>query len=64
MDEDTAKRIFDPFFTTKAPGQGTGLGMSISYKVIQRHDGEISVESKKGEGTTFRIKLPIVRENA
>ena len=64
MDEDTAKRIFDPFFTTKAPGQGTGLGMSISYKVIQRHDGEISVESKKGEGTTFIIKLPIVRENA
>ena len=63
MDEQTAQKIFDPFFTTKAPGQGTGLGMSISYKVIQRHNGEISVTSKEGQGTKFTIKLPIVREN-
>ena len=63
MDEDTSKKIFDPFFTTKAPGQGTGLGMSISYKVIQRHKGTISVASQKGKGTKFTITLPIVREN-
>ena len=63
MEEDVAKKIFDPFFTTKAPGQGTGLGMSISYKVIQRHNGKISVSSQKGIGTKFTIELPIVREN-
>ncbi len=53
------KKIFDPFFTTKPVGEGTGLGMSIAYKVIKNHNGDISVESTEGEGTTFTIKLPI-----
>ena len=51
-------RIFDPFFTTKGV-KSTGLGMSVSYGIINRHHGTISVDSTEGEGTTFTIKLPI-----
>lgn len=51
-------RIFEPFFTTKSPGKGTGLGLSISYSLIKKHNGEIQVESKPGEGTVFRVRLP------
>jgi two-component system NtrC family sensor kinase len=52
-------RIFDPFFTTKPVGKGTGLGLSLSYGIIQKHNGTISVKSKPGEGTSFRIELPV-----
>ncbi len=52
-------RIFDPGFTTKGVGIGTGLGLSISYNIIQKHKGEIKVESEVGKGTEFTIKLPI-----
>ncbi len=62
MPEDVIAKIFNPFFTTKPVGQGTGLGMSISYKVIKNHNGEIKVESEVGKGTKFSIKLPITRE--
>jgi PAS domain S-box-containing protein len=51
-------RIYDPFFTTKEVGQGTGLGLSLSYGIIQEHGGRIFVESRPGEGTHFTIKLP------
>jgi len=49
-----------PFFTTKPTGQGTGLGLSLSYDIVKAHGGEIKVETKEGEGTTFIILLPIV----
>jgi PAS domain S-box-containing protein len=52
-------RIFDPGFTTKGVGVGTGLGLSISYNIIQKHKGEIKVDSEVGKGTEFTIKLPI-----
>ena len=53
------KKVFEPFFTTKPVGQGTGLGMSITYRVIKNHNGEIYVDSEVGKGTTFTIILPI-----
>jgi signal transduction histidine kinase len=52
------KKIFQPFFTTKPTGQGTGLGLSLSYDIIKAHGGEIKVESKEGEGSTFVLTLP------
>jgi two-component system, NtrC family, sensor kinase len=52
-------RIFDPFFTTKPEGQGTGLGLSVSYGIISNHNGHIQVESNEGKGSTFTIILPI-----
>lgn len=53
------KKIFDPFFTTKPVGKGTGLGLSVSYEIVKKHGGEIKVQSKAGEGTTFTVMLPI-----
>ena len=53
-------KIFQPFFTTKPTGQGTGLGLSLSYDIIKAHGGEIKVQSKEGEGTEFIIQLPII----
>ena len=51
-------KIFQPFFTTKPTGQGTGLGLSLSYDIVKAHSGELRVETKEGEGTTFIIQLP------
>jgi signal transduction histidine kinase len=59
MPKSLLDKIFQPFFTTKPPGQGTGLGLSMSYDVIKAHEGAIRVESKEGEGSTFIIELPI-----
>ena len=52
-------KIFQPFFTTKPSGQGTGLGLSLSYDIVKTHGGELTVETKEGEGTTFIINLPV-----
>src|SRR5436190_1018769 len=52
-------KIFQPFFTTKPTGQGTGLGLSLAYDIIKAHGGEIKVETKEGDGSTFIIQLPV-----
>jgi two-component system, NtrC family, sensor kinase len=54
------KRIYDPFFTTKGIGRGTGLGLAVSYGILQEHGGAISVDSAPGQGTTFQVVLPAV----
>jgi signal transduction histidine kinase len=51
-------KIFQPFFTTKPTGQGTGLGLSLSYDIVKAHGGELNVQTKEGEGTTFTIQIP------
>ncbi len=55
-------KIFQPFFTTKPTGQGTGLGLSLSYDIIKAHGGQIKVETKESEGTTFIITIPIIKQ--
>ena len=62
MSKDTQKRIFEPFFTTKKIGKGTGLGVSISYGIIRDYDGVIHTESTPGQGTTFTLSFPALRE--
>jgi len=62
MAPSVSERVFEPFFTTKPPGEGTGLGLSVSYGIIQAHEGNISVESTPDVGTTFTILLPLHTE--
>jgi signal transduction histidine kinase/CheY-like chemotaxis protein/GAF domain-containing protein len=64
MSDELIKHLFEPFFTTKGPGKGTGLGLFTCYRTLIRHGGEIRVDSLEGEGTVFRIALPIRREPA
>jgi two-component system NtrC family sensor kinase len=63
MDENTKKKLFEPFFTTKDVGEGTGLGMSIVFKIIERHGGKLIVNSQLGVGTEFIMTLPVNQPN-
>ncbi len=56
---ESLKRIFDPFFTTKPVGKGTGLGLSLAYGILRKHDGAIDVRSTPGQGSCFRVTLPV-----
>ena len=59
MSEKVTAKVFQPFFTTKPSGEGTGLGLSLSYDLVTKgHGGELKVESKEGEGAKFTIQLP------
>jgi signal transduction histidine kinase len=59
MTEQTKNKLFEPFYTTKSVGEGTGLGLSISYGIVQKHGGELTVKSELGQGTEFRLRLPV-----
>ncbi len=62
ISQENLQKIFNPFFTTKEVGKGTGLGMSIATDIVNKHNGELSVESELGKGSTFFVKLPVVEE--
>lgn len=62
--KDVLPRIFDPFYTTKPVGKGTGLGLSLSYGIIQKHHGSFDVKTQPGQGTTFRVTIPIAQAAA
>ena len=62
MDEATQKKIFDPFFTTKDPGKGTGLGLHVVRKIVEKHGAKLDLKSKLGKGTTFTVIFPHKKE--
>ena len=62
MDEETRRKVLEPFFTMKGPDRGTGLGLSISHAIVKDHGGEIEWESQEGEGTVFRVRLPVAEQ--
>ena len=59
ISDENKKRLFEPFFTTKEAGKGTGLGLSIACDIMTKHNGEITVASEVGKGTTMTVRIPI-----
>ena len=64
LTEEEVANAFDPFFTTKEPGKGTGLGLYISYDIVQKLGGTIKVENRKGGGAVFTIVLPVIGQGS
>ena len=64
IDEEHLGRIFEPFFTTKEKGKGSGLGLSLCHGILEQHGGTITVDSERGQGSTFIVSLPLAEENA
>jgi len=64
MTAEVQQHLFEPFFTTKDVGQGTGLSLAAVYGIVQQHQGNLRVRSQRGEGTTFRIYLPLLADGA
>ena len=62
IEPESQRRIFDPFYTTKASRRGTGLGLSVSYGIVQELGGAITVESEPGRGTTFTLAFPLAKQ--
>lgn len=62
MPPEITNKIFEPFFTTKEVGKGTGLGLSIAYDIVKKHNGELTVESEVGKGSTFTIRIPVIEK--
>ena len=64
MDSEVLERVADPFFTTKAPGKGMGLGLSVTYGVVQDHHGQISCENRPEGGAVFILRFPLAKQAA
>ena len=62
--EEIRDKIFEPFFTTKQPGEGTGLGLAVSYGIVKEHKGELSVTSEEGKGSSFTLWFPLAGDKA
>ena len=62
IEHEFLEKIFDPFFTTKATGEGTGLGLSVSYAIVKEHKGSIRVTSSPEKGTTFTLRFPVAMD--